>query len=355
MYIIELAKQIDSTHPGLGRYFALCYLIIRAGFSVVLVGEPGLGKGTIANLFGRLQDTDRRIVISLTNGNLSELVAKIGTRREKQIVISIPESQTMMAYARDVFLPIWGQVASDYHIDRLVGPGGALGAIRLENCFFSVIMASTVDDFKTISRNPAFKNLVKDRSFIIPVVNPLRPSGYASNTKPNFIEPPVYHHVDKEQKIHPRMLELISEQSSSTRAVLKAQMLQIVWCQIEQKRTFEDTDMIVFETLFGVYLKLLKKLMIRWNLEDEPVFQAAFLRILDVACRNGMITTRMLLQEYNMKEDEEVSLSTTSRHLQLANHSGIIQKSSRSEQSQQIYSVVDEIKRYFDNYRGLLQ
>ena len=312
--ILSIAKQIERTHHGLGLPIAFGDICVLAKTSLMYVGEKAIGKSTsIKSIKGLniLEAWD----MPMDTMTLTELVGRIGTVDNGNILWRIKDWSTLSPYHRQVFLTVGSQIISDGEFHHTMGSPDKPIALAIKNTVLTVLIGITPMKFGMMIReNENWESMATDRFIKFCTINPLR----AKSLK----HTPIYHmspafkddrfiNVNYSMPIESNLMitkHVLQGQVSQDRLDIFARDLLVSYATIEGYDKITIRTEMEFKNMFEIYMKVFPDLSYSTDIEQPSKFATGSLRLLiEIARHTEGISLKHLADSFGVYEKENRS------------------------------------------------
>lgn len=275
---IQLIKQIERTHRGLGIPILFGNICKLSMISCLFLGEIGTGKGTTIKAIKK----DEEDVYDLTMNTITykELGSRIATAQDKVMTWRFPEWSTMTKYHRELFLTVGATIISDKEFYHEVGERkGVPITIDIKNCnLVAFIGIQPLKMARMMAENENWESLAGDRFMKFSLINPLRNDSIEAIPEYDFNPSPYNNKMPIETPM-PLMTRLLDKQVSEERLPLFARRLLRGFASFEGYQKVDINVEIEFVKLFSPYLEVYSDMIYTQDIDEEKTFASGAYRL----------------------------------------------------------------------------
>lgn len=355
---IKIAKQIERTHHGLGLPIAFGNIAVLGRTSLMYVGEKAIGKSTSIKAIKGLNIEDDWDM-PMDTMTLTELVGRIGTVDNANILWRIKDWSTLSPYHRQVFLTVGSQIISDGEFHHTMGSPDKPIALAIKNTVLTVLIGITPMKFGMMIReNENWESMATDRFIKFCTINPLRAVSLKHTPIYNmssafkdgkFIR--VNYGIPLESNLMITKHTLLG-QVSADRLDIFAKDLLVSYATIEGYDKITIRTEMEFKNFFETYLKIFPDLSYSTDIEQPSKFATGALRLLiEVSRHTDGISLEQLAKNFHVYEKELHSDrydEMIMRHAKVLISKGYLIKKVNSPVS---LSPSTRINRFFEQYQ----
>lgn len=297
-YLLQIAHDVDKTHPHLGNLLAACVLVAKSKKMMMIVSPRGCGKSRATN-FVTLQSPSNLLLDRLSVSGLSYMEDRLNGFQGVLCVDDIAKAQT--DYAR---------ITTVTTLAELVYSHGIISSLKDSRYEITNFNASALVNvqpvlLRELVNSPEWEASIQDKTLrYYHLIRPQRPNALPPELKLDWgINNADVSTKFSRGKLYDKIVFLLGCQWGVTRVNEHIPDMLIAAAALDKRKDVNQTD---FQALITILRPLSYESLVmdKHSLEADRVLAADRLAILTEYCTYGQFTLAQLCNDY------KVSMST---------------------------------------------